>query len=77
MKYHLKSYNDEGVIIDDQTIHSSVLSEHDGLGDVNSMTLYFHSIKLTLFKAGVQTRKWPTDWVRLSVSELAEQLMPE
>ena len=30
MKYHLESFNDEGVEISDDTVHKDVLAESDG-----------------------------------------------
>ena len=32
MKFHLKNFNDEGVVISDDTIHNTVLSDSDGYG---------------------------------------------
>ena len=75
MKFQLNNFNDEGVEINDQTIHNSVLSEDDGFGHVNSVQLYKDSIKFTLVKQGHKLKKWPPGWLYTSVEVLAERLI--
>lgn len=40
LKVHLKNFNDEGVPINDATVHSDVLSDSDGCGRANSKAIY-------------------------------------
>ncbi len=76
MKYYLKGYNDEGVVITSQTIHNTVLSEDDGIGDVNSKVMYFHSITLYLHKAGQEPlNQWPSGWMEMTLETVAEKLL--
>ncbi|MCF8277010.1 MAG: hypothetical protein K9J17_09760 [Flavobacteriales bacterium] len=75
MKYYLKGYNDEGVVLSDSTVHNTVLSENDGIGNINSKTMYFHSIKLYLHKGGEPQKSWPDNWMELSVADLADKLL--
>ena len=75
MKFQLNNFNDEGVEINDQTVHKSVLNEDDGFGHVNSVQIYKDVIKFTLMKQGHRLKVWPNNWLDLSVEELAIKLL--
>ncbi|MCI0697314.1 hypothetical protein L0337_35580 [candidate division KSB1 bacterium] len=75
MKFHLKNFNDENVAINDDTIHNQVLSEDDGFGSANSKQLYKGVIRWTLSSNGHQDKTWPSNWMELSVKELAPKLL--
>jgi hypothetical protein len=75
MKFHLKNFNDEGVSIDDDTIHHTVLSETDGFDGSNSKNIYRSVIRWTLKKNGHQDKPWPADWFEKSVRYLASKII--
>ena len=75
MRFQLENFNDEGVKIDDDTIHSCVLSEDDGFAHVNSMQIYKDVIRFTLMKQGQKLVTWPSNWMTLSVAELSTQII--
>ncbi len=75
MKFHLSNFNDEGVEINDDTIHKEVLSEHDGFGSANSKRIYKSAIRWTIIKQGHEDKPWPNNWMDLSVIELASKLL--
>lgn len=77
MKFHLKNFNDEGVPINDETIHKDVLSEDDGFGTANSKNIYKALIRRTLKREGHKDKRWPDNWMDLSVGELAPRLIDE
>jgi hypothetical protein len=75
MKFQLDNFNDEGVSIGDDTIHKDVLSEDDGFAHVNSVLIYRDVIRFTLMKQGHKLKKWPGNWLNLSVSDLSELII--
>ena len=75
MKFHLTSFNDEGIEINDETIHNHVLSEDDGYGMANSKTIYKLFIRRTLKRAGHPDKNWPADWFESNVSSVAERII--
>lgn len=75
MKFQLDNFNDEGVMIGDETIHKDVLSEDDGFAHVNSMQIYKDVIRFTLMKQGHKIKKWPEHWMDLTVEDLANQII--
>lgn len=75
MKFQLKTFNDEGVTIDDSTIHDTVLSATDGFGDSNSKNLYVGVIRHTLKRNGHEDKPWPTDWFSNDVTYLASKII--
>ncbi|HEY6914180.1 MAG TPA: hypothetical protein VI413_05840 [Paludibacter sp.] len=75
MKFQLNNFNNEGVSIDDSTIHSTVLSEDDGFSHVNSVQMYKDVIRFTLLKQGHTLKKWPAYWLSLSVFDLSNQII--
>lgn len=75
MKFQLKNFNDEGISINDRTIHDDVLDEKDGFGQVNSVKLYKDVIRFTLIRQGHEDRQWPGDWLQHTVEQLAEKII--
>jgi hypothetical protein len=75
MKFHLGNFNDEGVDVTDDTVHSEILSDSDGFGAANSKALYKGAIRWTLAKAEKRDPDWPRDWIDLSVADLAGALV--
>lgn len=75
MKYHLNNFNDEGVDIDDNTIHNQVLSDSDGFGRATSMRIYKAAMRWTLKKEKHKDKKWPQNWMKMSVDSLASKLL--
>lgn len=78
MKYHLKNFNDEGVAINDDTVHNQVLSDSDGFSpQTSSQSIYKAALRWTLNKAGHEDKAWPAKWMDMSVNELAAKLIGE
>jgi hypothetical protein len=75
MKFHLKNFNDEGVIISADTIHNEVLSDSDGHGNANSKNIYKAVIRWTLKKQNHKDKPWPSNWIEMSVTVLAPLLL--
>lgn len=75
MKFQLSNFNDEGVEINDDTIHGDVLSEDDGFAHVNSVQIYKDVIKFTLLKQGHKLKNWPTNWLEMSVFNLSNEII--
>ncbi|NVO19711.1 MAG: hypothetical protein HXX13_08425 [Bacteroidetes bacterium] len=75
MKFHLQNFNNEGVAINDQTIHNTVLSDSDGFGDSNSKSIYRAAIRWTIQKNGAEDKPWPADWFDNNVAYLASKLI--
>jgi hypothetical protein len=75
MRFHLGNFNDEGVAIRNATVHSEVLAEDDGFGGANSKAIYKAAIRWTLSKQEHVDRRWPANWMDLSVTELANRLI--
>jgi hypothetical protein len=75
MKFHLINFNDEGVAINDDTIHNTVLSDSDGYGAANSKTIYRAVIRWTMKRNGHIDKPWPSDWFSSSVKTLASKIL--
>ena len=75
MKFHLQNFNDEGVAINDDTIHKTVLSDSDGYGGSNSKSIYRAVIRWTMKKNGMADKPWPTDWFDKSVEYLSSKIL--
>lgn len=75
MRYQLGNFNDEGVEITDDTVHSEVLSMTDGFEGDHSATVYPKLVKWTLHNNGDQVKEWPADWLNQSVKQLAAALI--
>lgn len=73
MRVKLQAFNNEGVEISDQTIHSEVLSVEDGFKPSQSSSkLYKGAILWTIWANGGKNATWPSDWMSQSVQQLAE-----
>jgi len=75
MKFHLSNFNDEGVEINDNTLHKSVLSDSDGYGNSNSKSIYRAIIRWTMKKNGHDDKPWPSDWFEKSVEYLSSRIL--
>ncbi len=75
MKYHLTNFNDEGVEINDQTVHSTVLSDTDGFGNANSKYIYRAVIRWTMKRNGQTDKPWPSDWFEKDIEYLANKII--
>jgi hypothetical protein len=75
MKFQLNNFNDEGVEINDKTLHRDVLNEDDGFGHVNSVQLYKDVIRFTLSKQNNKIRKWPEKWLDMNVEDLSKEIL--
>jgi hypothetical protein len=75
MKAMLRHFNDEGLTINDATVHNTVLSATDGFGSSNSKNIYRQSVQWTLITNADLRPRWPGDWMEQSVSELASKLL--
>lgn len=71
MKFSLKNFNEEGVPINDDTVHNTVLSETDGFGTANSKAIYKAIIRRALIKNDHEDKRWPNNWMAFTVSQLA------
>lgn len=75
MLYQLQNLNGSDENLPPDTVHSSILSDKDGYGAANSKNIYRNSIIFTLKKANKEIKKWPADWMSLTVSDLASKLL--
>ena len=75
MKFHLKNFNDEGVDINDNTVHNTVLSDSDGYGTSNSKTIYRAVIRWTMKKNGHEDKPWPSNWFDKDVEYLSFKIL--
>ena len=75
MKFHLKNFNDEGVTINDQTVHDDVLDDDEGR--VSSKRLYKGFVRWTIIRQDHEDKAWPRRWIDMTVAELAPKLIDE
>ena len=75
MIFHLNSFNDEGIEINNNTIHNLVLSDSDGYGNATSKKIYKLVIRRGLVSQNHDDKPWPVNWMDLSVNELASRLL--
>ncbi|MBD2723593.1 hypothetical protein [Hymenobacter armeniacus] len=75
MKYHLGSFNNTGVPIDDATIHEDVLSTNDGWGNAHSANVYRAIIRWTIKANGGVDKPWPSNWLKLNVIQLTARIL--
>jgi hypothetical protein len=75
MKFHLKNFSKKNVPISDDTVHNQVLSENDGYGTANSKNIYKALIRHTLRQYQHEDKRWPDDWMDLTVGDLASRLL--
>ncbi len=72
----LENLNDTGFQpIDLNTVHSQVLSSNDGFGLASSKNIYRALVRWILRRNGHQDKPWPSNWMSLSVTELANKLI--
>ena len=76
MIYHLENFNDEKIVIDKKTLHKSILSDTDGVtSSSSSKSMYKGIIRWTLQKNGHKDNAWPSNWLELSVEDLASKII--
>ena len=77
MIIHLKNFGKRKGIttVNGGTIHKTILSAGDGIGNSNSKMLYKGVIKFHLSDNGNPLVTWPTNWLDLSVKDLAAKLI--
>ncbi|GAA4736570.1 hypothetical protein [Flavisolibacter ginsenosidimutans] len=76
MKFHLNNFNDEGVTINNDTIHNSVLSDSDGVtSQTSSKNIYKGIIRWTMNANGHEDKPWPLKWMEQSVDELSTAII--
>lgn len=75
MKFHLSNFNNEGVNINDQTVHKSVLSADDGYGAANSKRIYRSVVRWTLIRNQHEDKNWPKDWFEKDVEYLSSKII--
>ncbi len=75
MKFQLQNFSKDDIVINDDTIHGDVLSDDDGFGHVNPVKIYRDAIRFTLKKEGHELKKWPDQWLKLSLHDLAIQII--
>lgn len=75
----LPAFNNEKVEVNDSTVLKTVLSETDGFGASNSSRI-FKNLVLWTIRVNNKTKKvkkFPPSWLDLSVSDFAQQILPE
>jgi hypothetical protein len=75
MRYHLDHFNSTGDEVTDDTVHDDILST-EGFGTANPARLYQGFVRFSLKSAGNPLKKWPNDWLKMSVADLADVLVP-
>lgn len=75
MKFHLDNFSDSDDPVTNNTKHSEVLSDDDGIGTANSKRIYRSVIRWTLIRGGHEDKAWPSNWIDLTVDELSEKLL--
>jgi hypothetical protein len=75
MIHLLESFNDEGIEINENTIHHEVLNDNDGFGAGNSKNLYKGAIDWTLWRNKFKPQSWPDTWMDMSVTDLCNVLL--
>jgi hypothetical protein len=84
MKFYLSAFNKQKVTISDETIHEDVLSTRSirpGIPATKEQYRGFVRTSLLLNAEEGKKKKdvdkpWPTDWMKLSVLQLAQSLLP-
>lgn len=72
----LPPFNNEGVEINDDTIHDAILDADDGFTpNQSSQKLYSGGLQWVIWRNGGRKVKFPADWMQQSVSQLAEFIM--
>ncbi|MFT3908933.1 MAG: hypothetical protein QM737_05865 [Ferruginibacter sp.] len=75
MIFHLTNLNATANKIDENSIHSNILSDDDGHGAANSKNIYRACIRWTFKQNGLPDNPWPADWFQNSVGYLASKLV--
>jgi len=75
MRFHLDSFDTAETVIDDDTIHNTILKENDGFGPSNSKNIYKLAVMMTLKKQNKRAKKWPANWMEISVGDLADSIL--
>jgi len=77
MLYQLEAFNRTGLWIDSKTIHNTIIADDDGLtASISSASLYKAFVQYSIVKSGLNKKKWPTNWIKLPVNDLAGNLLP-
>lgn len=72
----LKTFNDEGVELNPQTVHNEVLAADDGAtASTSSIKLYSGAVQWIIWRNSGKKVKLPGGWVNNTVDELAESLI--
>lgn len=67
----------DDTIVDDSTIHSSILATDDGASSsTSSKPLYKFFIRFFLVNNDMDDPKFPGSWIDMSVEDLADELVP-
>ncbi len=74
MKFQLTHFNTTTSDVTDQTKHSDILND-DGYGNATSKNLYKSFIRYTIVRNSCENKKWPANWMELTVEELADKLL--
>ncbi len=75
MKFHLRNFSTDPNSVTDDTVHSTVLSDSDGFGTATSKRIYKSFIRWTLITNDHEDKSWPTNWMDLTVAQLAPELL--
>lgn len=75
MIYYLEALSPSGTIITKDTIHNSVLSASDGIGNAHSKHIYKSLVRWSIRRAGGADKTWPSNWIDISVESLASKLI--
>lgn len=75
MLFQLQHINAGTEILTEDVIHETVLSDSDGFGPANSKNNYQNNVIYSISQAGKEVKKWPADWMKMSVAELASKLL--
>jgi len=76
IKDQLKTYNNESVEINDETKLNTILSPDDGFSTPqSSMNLFKGNIRWIIWVNGGEQVRFPSDWMKYSVADLAQLIM--
>lgn len=76
IKFQLGNFSSSSDPVSDDTVFSEILSNDDGIGTANSKRIFKSFIRWTLIRNGAEDVNWPANWIDLTVSQLAEKLIP-
>lgn len=75
MRYHLDHFNSTANEVTDDTVHKDILGT-EGFGSANPARLYHGFISFSLKSAGNPLKKWPHNWLQMTVGDLSGVLAP-